>query len=112
MENQNNLVKHNKSIDRNHSKTFAMKHAPRGNFITPRQCVKILMLVSLTIDTKNQFQPLENLIEEQSNKSELNMAQETANNLQNDPTMRAEKSVEKLPSSTDPANNNLKKRML
>ena len=37
--------------------------------------------------------------------NELNTAQETANNPQNDPTMTAKKSVEKLPSSTDRADN-------
>ena len=35
----------------------------------------------------------------------MNMAHET-NNPQNDPTVTTEKSVEKLPSSTDPAENN------
>ena len=34
------------------------------------------------------------------------MAQETTNNPRNDSTMTAEKSVEKLPSSTDPADSN------
>ena len=34
------------------------------------------------------------------------MAQETTNNPRNNPTMAVEKSVKKLPSSTDPADNN------
>ena len=34
------------------------------------------------------------------------MAHETTNNPQNKPTLSAKKSVEKLPSSTDPAANN------
>ena len=34
------------------------------------------------------------------------MAQETTNNPRNDPTMTAKKSIEKLPSSTDLADNN------
>ena len=34
------------------------------------------------------------------------MAQETTYNPRNDPTVTAEKSVEKLPSSTDPADSN------
>ena len=60
---------------------------------------------SFTIDTRNQFQPLKNVIEELSNNNKLNMAQETTNNPRSDPTIIAEKSVEKL-SSTDPADNN------
>ena len=35
------------------------------------------------------------------------MAQETTNNPRNDPTMSAQKYDEKLPSSTDPADNNV-----
>ena len=34
------------------------------------------------------------------------MAHETTNNPRNEPTLSAKKSVEKLPSSTDPADNN------
>ena len=41
------------------------------------------------------------------NENELNMAQETTNNPRNDPIIIAEKSIEKLPSSADPADNNL-----
>ena len=52
-----------------------------------------------------QLQPLENVTEGQSNNSKLKMAQE-ANNPRNDRTMTAEKSNEKLPSSTDTADNN------
>ena len=47
---------------------------------------------SFTIGTMNQFQPLENVIEEQSNNNELNMAQETTNNPRNNTTMATEKS--------------------
>ena len=84
-----------------------MQHAQSDNFITPRHYVKNRdARKSFTIDTRNQFQPLENVIEGQSNNNELNMVQETTNNPRNDPTMSAEKSVEKLPSSTDPADNN------
>ena len=57
--------------------------------------LKIVMLVKVL-----------RLTQEQSNDNELNMAQETTNNPQKDLTMTAEKSVEKLPSSTDPADNN------
>ena len=52
------------------------------------------------------FPPLENVIEEQSSNNELSMVQETTNNRLNDPSMTADKSVKKLPSSTDPADNN------
>ena len=52
------------------------------------------------------FPPLENVIEEQSSNNELSMVQETTNNPLNDPSMTADKSVKKLPSSTDPADNN------
>ena len=77
-------------------------HAQSENFITPRHYVKNCdARKSFMIDRNNQFQSLENVIEEQSNNNELNMAQETTNNPQNNPTMTAEKSVEKLPSSTD-----------
>ena len=48
-----------------------------------------------------------NGIEEQPNKNESNMPQETTNNPRNNLTMPAEKSVEKLPSSTDSADNNV-----
>ena len=61
---------------------------------------------SFTIDTRNQFQSLKNVIDEQSNNNELNMAQKTTSNPKTDPTMTAEKSAEKLPSSTDPPDNN------
>ena len=44
---------------------------------------------SFTIETRNQFQPLENIIGEQSNNNELNMAHETTNNPQNEPTLSA-----------------------
>ena len=64
------------------------------------------MLVKvLWFETSNQFKFLENVLKEQSNNNELNMVHET-NNPRNDPTMTAEKSVEKLPSSTEPADNN------
>ena len=52
------------------------------------------------------FPPLENVIEEQSSNNELSMVQETTNNPLNDPSMTDDKSVKKLPSSTDPADNN------
>ena len=52
------------------------------------------------------FQPLENVTEEQSSNNELSMVQETNNNPLNDPSMTADKSVKKLPSSTDPDDNN------
>ena len=106
MENQNNLLRRIKSIDENHSEMFSTQHAQSDNFITPRHYVKNCdARKSFTIETRNQFKPLENVIEEQSNNIELNMAHET-NNLRNDPTMIAEKSFEKLPSSTDLADNN------
>ena len=86
---------------------FSTQHEQSDNFITPRHYVKNRdARKRFTIDARNQFQPLENIIEEQSNKNELNMAQETANNPRNDPTMSAKKSFEKLPSSTDPVDNN------
>ena len=59
----------------------------------------------VSLETKSQFKSLKNVIEEQSNSNELNKAHET-NNLRNDPTMTTEKSVVKLPSSIDPADNN------
>ena len=59
----------------------------------------------VSLETKSQFKSLKNVIEEQSNSNELNKADET-NNPRNDPTMTTEKSVEKLPSSIDPADNN------
>ena len=74
--------------------------SPLGTTLKNRDARK-----SFTIETRNQFKPLENVIEEQSNNSELNMPHET-NNPRNDPTMTAENSVEKLPSRTDPADNN------
>ena len=61
---------------------------------------------SFTIDTSNQFQALENVIEEQLSRNELNMAQETTNNPRNNPTLSAKRSVEELPSSSDLADNN------
>ena len=84
-----------------------MQYAQSGNFITPRHYVKNgEAQKSLTIDTRNQLQPLENVIEEQSSKNELNMAQETTNDPRNNRTMSAKKSVETLTSSTDPDDNN------
>ena len=61
---------------------------------------------SFTIDTRNQFQALENVIEEQLSRNDLNMAQETTNNPRNNPTLSAKRSVEELPSSSDLADNN------
>ena len=107
MENQNNLLKRIKSLDGNQSEMFPTQHAQSDNFITHRHYVENLdARKSFTIDTRNQFQPLENVLEKQSNNIELNMAHETTNNPRNDPTMSAEKSIEKLPSSTNPAGNN------
>ena len=64
-----------------HSEIFSMQYAQSDNFITPRHYVKNREAQkSFTIDTRNQFQPLENVIEDQSNKNELNMSQETTNN--------------------------------
>ena len=106
MENQNNLLKRIKSIDENQSEIFSTQHAQNYNFITPRHYIKNRdARKSFTIETRNQFKPLENQIEEQSNNNELNVAHKT-NNPRNDPTMTAGKSVEKLPSSTDPVDNN------
>ena len=102
MENQNSLLKGNKSIGGNHSEMFSMHHAQRENFITPRYYNKNYdARKGFTTDTKNQFQSLENVIEEQSNNIELNMAKETTSNTQNDPTMAVEKTAEKLPSIID-----------
>ena len=107
MENQNNLLNRIKSIDGNHSEMFSTQHAQSNNFITPRHYSKNCdARKSFTIETRNQFQPLENVIEEQLNNNELNMAHETTNNPRNEHTLSAKKSVEKLPSSTDPADNN------
>ena len=93
-----------KSIDGNRSEMVSTQHVQSNNFLTPRHYVKKGDAPkSFTIDTREKFQPLENVIEEQSHNNELNMAQETATNLRNDPTMTAEKSNGKLPSSTDPA---------
>ena len=64
MENQNNLLDRIKSIDGNHSKMFPTQHAQSNNFITPRHHSKKHYF---TIQTRNQFQPLENVIEEQLN---------------------------------------------
>ena len=62
-----------------------MQHAQSDNFITHKHYVKNHdARKSLTIDTRNQFQPLENVIEEQPNNNELKMAQETTKNLRND----------------------------
>ena len=99
-------MKRIKSIDENQSKMFSTQHAQSDNFITPRHYVRYRdARKSFTTETRNQFKPLENVIKEQSNNNELNMVHET-NNPRDDPTMTAEKSVKKLPSSTDPANNN------
>ena len=107
MENQNNLLKRIKSIDQDHSEMFSTQHAQSDNFITPRYYFKNCdARKSFTIETKNQFQPLENIIEEQLNNNELNIAHETTNNPQNETTLSAKKPVKKLPSSTDPADNN------
>ena len=75
-----------------------MQHAQSDNFITHKHYVKNHdARKSLTIDTRNQFQPLENVIEEQPNNNELKMAQKTTKNLRNDPT---------ISSGTDPSHNN------
>ena len=67
----------------------------KATFLSPLGTMfKIVMLVNYMIGTRNQFQPIENAIVEQSNNNELNMAQETTNNPANDPTMSAEKSAE------------------
>ena len=86
---------------------FSTSHAQSDNFITSRHYFKNRdARKSFTIETRNQFQPLENVIEEQMNNNELKMVQETTNNLRNEPTLSAKKSFEKLPSSKDPADNN------
>ena len=59
-----------------------------------------------TIDTKNQFQSLENENKGHLNNNELNMTQQTNNNLRDNRTMTAKNSNEIFPSRTDPANNN------
>ena len=70
--------------------------------------LKIVMLVKVLglAQGTRSIQSLENVIEEQSNYNELNMAQETTCNPRNGHTISAEKSAEKLPSSTDHADNN------
>ena len=78
MENQNNLLKRIKSIDGNHSEMFSTQHAQSDNFITSRHYFK-----NCDARTRNQFQPLENIIEEQLSNNELNMAHETNNNPRN-----------------------------
>ena len=71
MESQNNLLKRIKSIDENHLEMFSMHHAQSDNFMTPRHYVKNRdSSKSFTIETRNQFKPLENVIEEQSNNNE------------------------------------------
>ena len=91
MENQNNLLRRIKSIDENHSEMFSTQHAQSDKFITPRHYVKNRdARKNFTIKIRNQFKPLENVIEEQSNSNELNMTQQT-NNPRNDPTMTAKK---------------------
>ena len=63
-----------------------MQHAQSNNFVIPKYIVKsCITRKSFTIDTRNQFQPLENVVEKQSN-----MAQETINNLRNERTNTAE----------------------
>ena len=107
MENQNNLLNRIKSTDGNHSKMFSMQHAQSNNFIASRLYSKNCdASKSFTIETRNQFQPMESVIEEQLNSNELNMVHETTSNPRNEPTLSAKKSVEKLASSTDSANNN------
>ena len=65
MENQNNLLNHIKPTDENHSKMFSMQHAQSKNFIASRLYSKNCdASKSFTIETRNQFQPLENVIEE------------------------------------------------
>ena len=79
MENQSNLLKRIKSIEGNHSEMFSMQQAQSDNFITPRRCFKNSdARKRFTIETRMQFQ--ENVIEEQLNNNELNMARETTNN--------------------------------
>ena len=79
MENQSNLLKRIKSIEGNHSEMFSMQQAQSDNFITPRRYFKNSdARKRFTIETRIQFQ--ENVIEEQLNNNELNMARETTNN--------------------------------
>ena len=106
MENQNNLLKR-KFIDGNHPVMFSMVYVKSENFITPRHYVKHRdARKSFMFDSRNQFQPLENVIEKQPNNNELNIAQETPNNPRNDSTMTAENFAKKLPSRTDHAESN------
>ena len=75
-ENQNNLLKRIKSIDGNHSEILSTQHAQSDNSITPRHYFKNRdARKSVMIETRNQFQTLENVTEEQLNKNELNMVQ-------------------------------------
>ena len=105
--NQNNLLKRIKYIEGNHSELFSTQHAQSDNFITTRHYDKNCdASKSFTIDARNQFQPLENVIEEQSSNNELNMTRETSNSPGNNSIKTAKKSGEKLPSSTDPTDNN------
>ena len=79
MENQSDLLKRIKSIEGNHSEMFSMQQAQSDNFITPRRYFKNSdARKRFTIETRMQFQ--ENVIEEQLNNNELNMARETTNN--------------------------------
>ena len=84
MENQSNLLNNQsnlriKSIEGNHSEMFSMQQAQSDNFITPRRYFKNSdARKRFTIETRMQFQ--ENVIEEQLNNNELNMARETTNN--------------------------------
>ena len=74
---------------------FSTQHAQSDNFINPKHYVKNRDACKrFMIDARNQFQPLENEIEGQSNNNELNMAQQTINNSRSDRTMTAEKSNE------------------
>ena len=63
-ENQTNLLKRIKSIDGNHSEMFSTQLAQSDNSITPRHYVKNRGAhKSFTIVARNQFDPLENVIE-------------------------------------------------
>ena len=63
MENQNNLLNRIKSIDGKHSEMFSTQHAQSNNFITPRHYSKNCDAhKTFTIETRNQLQPLENVI--------------------------------------------------
>ena len=67
MKNQNNLLKRIKATDGNHSEMFSTQHAQSNNFITSGHYVKNRDThKSFTADTRNQFQSLENVFEEQS----------------------------------------------